>query len=78
MLTQKLNAAKDMMEKLMQLMEAEEKAAESGDETEESFMLVNEKGELDTLEVEDIKTKAAEAIAVNMHGANLSMKQLFF
>jgi saccharopine dehydrogenase-like NADP-dependent oxidoreductase len=78
MLTQKLDAAKQMMEQLMHLMEAEEAAVEHGEEPDESFMMVDEKGQLNTIELEDIKTKAAEAIAVNMHGANLSVKQLFF
>ena len=78
MLSQKLNAAKEMMEKLMQLMEAEEEAQEQGEVTEEEIMMINEKGELNTIEVEDIKTQAAETIAVQMHDANLSMKQLFF
>ncbi|MBS1626739.1 MAG: saccharopine dehydrogenase NADP-binding domain-containing protein [Bacteroidetes bacterium] len=78
MLSQKLNAAKEMMETLMQLMKTEEEAHEQGEATEEEIMLVNENGELNTIEVEDIKTQAAETIAVQMHDANLSMKQLLF
>jgi saccharopine dehydrogenase-like NADP-dependent oxidoreductase len=78
MLVSRLSYAKDMMEKLMALIEAEEKAEEQGAEPPEEVMLVDEKGELSSVEVEDIKDKAAETVAVKMHEANLSMKQLFF
>lgn len=78
MLVSRLSYAKDMMEKLMALMEAEEQAEKQGGETPEEVMLVNEKGELNSVEVEDIKDQAAESVAVKMHEANLSMKQLFF
>ena len=78
MLVSRLSYAKDMMEKLMALIEAEEQAEKQGAEAPEEVMLVNEKGELDSVEVDDIKDKAAETVAVKMHEANLSMKQLFF
>lgn len=77
MLTSRLNYAKEMMEKLMNLMEAEE-AADEGGETDDEIMLIDEKGSLTTVGVEDIKDKAAESVAYKMHEANLSMKQLFF
>jgi saccharopine dehydrogenase-like NADP-dependent oxidoreductase len=41
-------------------------------------MMVNEKGELDTHELEDLKDVAATEVAAKMHEANLSLKQLFF
>ena len=78
MLVSRLSYAKDMMEKLMALIEAEEKAEEQGAEPPEEVMLVNEKGELDSVDVDGIKDKAAETVALKMHEANLSMKQLFF
>jgi saccharopine dehydrogenase-like NADP-dependent oxidoreductase len=78
MLVSRLSYAKDMMEKLMALMEAEEQAEEQGAEAPEEVMLVDEKGELSSVEVDDIKDKAAETVALKMHEANLSMKQLFF
>ncbi len=78
MLVSRLAMAKDMMEKLMELIEAEEQAEKAGAEAPEEVMLVDEKGELNSVEIEDIKDKAAEAVAVKMHEANLSMKQLFF
>jgi saccharopine dehydrogenase-like NADP-dependent oxidoreductase len=78
MLVSRLSYAKDMMEKLMALIEAEEQAEKQGAEPPEEVMLVDEKGELSSVEVDDIKDKAAETVAVKMHEANLSMKQLFF
>jgi saccharopine dehydrogenase-like NADP-dependent oxidoreductase len=78
MLVSRLSYAKDMMEKLMALMDAEQQAEQQGAEPPEEVMLVDEKGELSSVEVEDIKDKAAETVAVKMHEANLSMKQLFF
>lgn len=79
MLMQRLNLAKEMMEKLMELMKAEEEALkENGPQHAEELMLVDEKGELNTVNVDDVKDKAAETVAYQMHEANLSMKQLFF
>lgn len=78
MLTSKLDYAKTMMEKLMQLMEAEEQADEEEGTTGEEIMMIDEKGSLTTLDIEEVKDKAAESVAGKMHEANLSMKQLFF
>ena len=78
MLTSRLNYAKDMMEKLKNLMDAEEEAMDEGADTEEEIMLIDEKGSLTTIAVDDVKDKAAESVAYQMHEANLSMKQLFF
>lgn len=78
MLGSRLNYAKEMMEKLMELMEAEAMEDEDDEENGEQFMMVNEQGSLDVIDVEDVKDKAAETVASTMHEANLSMKQLFF
>jgi len=78
MLTTRLDYAKQMMEKLMQLMEAEEVAAEEGEDTSDEVMIVDNNGNLNALNIEDIKDSAAESVAYKMHEANLSMKQLFF
>lgn len=74
----RLAYAKEMMEKLMHLMEAEEEAAAEGIEPDEAIMMVDEKGDLTTVELDDIKDKAAETVAIKMHEANTVMKQLFF
>jgi saccharopine dehydrogenase-like NADP-dependent oxidoreductase len=78
MLTTRLSYATEMMQKLMQLIEAEKEAADEGVEADEEIMMIDEKGDLTTIDVEDVKDKAAESVAYKMHEANLSMKQLFY
>ena len=78
MLTSRLNYATEMMQKLMQLIEAEQEAAQEGVEPDDEIMMIDEKGDLTTIDVEEVKDKAAESVAYKMHEANLSMKQLFF
>ena len=45
---------------------------------DEEIMMIDEKGDLTTIDVEEVKDKAAESVAYKMHEANISMKQLFF
>ncbi|WP_207493724.1 saccharopine dehydrogenase C-terminal domain-containing protein [Aridibaculum aurantiacum] len=78
MLSTRLTYAKDLMENLIQLIETEEEQRAEGGEVDDTIMMVNEKGELDTVEVEEVKDKAAAALAIKMHEANLSLKQLFY
>jgi saccharopine dehydrogenase-like NADP-dependent oxidoreductase len=76
MLSTRLSVAKEIMENLVQLIETEnELGLETKDET---IMLVNEAGELNTVEVDEVKGKAAGTLAVKMHEATLILKQLFF
>ncbi len=70
--------AKTMMEQLMSLMQAEQEALKEGEKPDDDFMMIDEKGELTTLNVDEIKSRAAESVAVQMHEANLILKQLFF
>ena len=78
LLSARLEYAKKMMEQLMNLMEAEKDALNEGEEPENDFMLIDESGELTTLNVDEVKNRAAESVAVQMHEANLTFKQLFF
>ncbi len=78
LLSARLEYAKKMMEQLMNLMEAEKEALSEGEEPENDFMLIDETGELTTLNVNEVKNRAAESVAVQMHEANLTFKQLFF
>lgn len=41
-------------------------------------MMVNQEGQLDSLDIDQVKNKAAATLALKMHEANLSLKQLFF
>ncbi|WP_018615026.1 saccharopine dehydrogenase C-terminal domain-containing protein [Segetibacter koreensis] len=79
MLTTRLSNAKDIMENLVQLIETEKESQKAPEnEEDETIMLVNENGELNTFEVEDVKEQAAASLAVKMHEASLILKQLFF
>jgi saccharopine dehydrogenase-like NADP-dependent oxidoreductase len=78
MLTTRLSFAKDIMDNLLQLIEAENKLGKEGEATDESIMMVNQEGELNTIEVEDVKGQAAATLAVKMHEASLALKQLFY
>jgi saccharopine dehydrogenase-like NADP-dependent oxidoreductase len=78
MLSTRLSYATEMMQKLMKLIEAEQKAADEGVESDEEIMMIDEKGSLTTVDIDEVKDKAAESVAYKMHEANLSMKQLFF
>ena len=67
-----------MMENLLKLMEAENAAEIEGAEMPESFMAADEKGNIEEVEIDKVKNKAAAYLAQNMHEANLTLKQLFF
>jgi len=77
-LTTRLSFAKELMDSLVQLMEAESEISVEGKSAGGTIMLVDEKGDLNSLNTEDIKGKAAETLAIKMHEASLTLKQLFF
>ena len=81
-LQQKLNdrfaESKSMMENLMKLMEAENEVSQQGSEIPNSFMTADVEGNLQEVEIDDVKNKAARYLAHKMHEANLTLKQLFF
>lgn len=74
-LTERFSETKTMMEKLLQLMEAQN---EEGEENPESFMAADDKGNIEEIAVDDVKNTAAALVAHKMHEANLTLKQLFF
>lgn len=67
-----------MLENLMKIAEAENIAQVEGEPVEKDFMLVNEEGHLKSIQLEDVKNDAASVVALKMHEANLTMKQLFY
>lgn len=68
----------DMLANLTKLMEAEEEAEQEGEEVPQSFITADDKGNLEEIEIDDVKTKAAAFVAHKMHEANLTLKQLMF
>src|SRR5688572_21580030 len=77
-LSERLTQTKNLLENLMKLVEAENEAGDGGEEIPEKFMMVDDRGELEDLDLDEIKTNAAATVAQKMHEANLTMKQLFF
>jgi saccharopine dehydrogenase-like NADP-dependent oxidoreductase len=77
-LSERFDQTKELLEKLMQLAETENEAQETGQPLENEFMMVDEKGGLQNLDLDEIKTNAAAVVAHKMHEANLTLKQLFF
>ncbi|NOT51204.1 MAG: hypothetical protein HOP10_07995, partial [Chitinophagaceae bacterium] len=77
-LTERFAETKGMLESLMKLVEAENEADKEGEEMPHSFMAADEQGNIQEVEIDDIKSKAAAYVAHKMHQANLTLKQLFF
>ncbi len=77
-LAERFEETKGLMENLMKLMEAENKASEEGEKIPETFMTADDEGNIEEIEIDEVKNKAAAWLAQKMHEANLTLKQLFF
>jgi saccharopine dehydrogenase-like NADP-dependent oxidoreductase len=77
-MTERFKETQDMLTNLTRLMEAEKEAENEGEEVPESFISADAKGNLEEIEIDDVKTKAAAFVAHKMHEANLILKQLVF
>lgn len=77
-LTERFAETKGLMETLLKLVEAEKEANNEGEEIPGSFMTADDQGNIQEIEIDDVKNKAASFLAQKMHEANLTLKQLFF
>lgn len=77
-LSGRVEETKTLLQNLVDVIEAQEKAAAAGNAIPDNFMLVNEAGDLRDIEVEQLKNDAAGSMALKLHEANLIMKQLMF
>jgi len=77
-MSSRLQETKSMLENLSKLAEAEEEAEVEGAEVPDSFLTADDKGNLEEIEIDKMKTKAAAFVAHRMHEANLTIKQLMF
>lgn len=77
-LTGRFRETRDMLEQLLKLMQTESDANQSGRSFPDNFMIVDREGNLKNMELDEIKSETAAAMATKMHEANLAMKQLFF
>jgi saccharopine dehydrogenase-like NADP-dependent oxidoreductase len=77
-MSSRLEETKTMLENLTKLSEAEQEAEDEGKAIPGSFMAADDKGNLEEIEIDDMKTKGAAFVAHKMHEANLTLKQLIF
>lgn len=77
-LTSRFVQTKMLLEKLQELLSAEEQVDEEQMKELQEFMMVDDSGKLLDVNLEEVKSKAAATVAGQMHEASLSMKQLFF
>ncbi|TCJ19023.1 saccharopine dehydrogenase [Flaviaesturariibacter flavus] len=77
-MSDQFETSKKILEDLMNLVELQEEVSETADEKVEGFMMVNESGSLQDVDIEDLKTRAAETVALKMHDAKLTLSQLFY
>lgn len=71
-------STKTLLTELVNLAKLEEEAAEKGLAPVEEFMLVDDKGDLQKIDIDQLKISAASTLADRMHDANLTLKQLFY
>jgi saccharopine dehydrogenase-like NADP-dependent oxidoreductase len=77
-LHEQFDATKGLLAELVNLVELEQQAAEKGIEQPEEFMMVDDKGDLKEVDIDDLKINAAATLADKMHDASLTLKQLFY
>lgn len=75
---EQFQTSKKILEDLVNLVELEGKVDEAGGESVDDFMMVNEKGNLQQIDLDELKTSAAATVAYKMHEAKLTLQQLFF
>jgi saccharopine dehydrogenase-like NADP-dependent oxidoreductase len=73
-----LDATKKLLSDLLHLTNLEEEAGKKGVGHLDEFMLVNEKGNLQRVDIDQLKLDAAATLADKMHNAKLTLKQLFY
>ena len=77
-LTERFSQTKDLMENLMKLAEAEQEAEMEGEKIPDSFLTADENGNLEKVQIDEVKNKAAAFLAHKMQESNLTLKQLFY
>ena len=83
-MTERIKFSNELLEKLLKLQEQKEELQSSPDLTKEDiseiehFMMVNDKGDLKDIGLDEVRNSAANAVITKLHEANLAMKQLMF
>lgn len=77
-LKEHFDSTKNLLAELVNLVDLEKQAEEKGIESVEEFMIVDEQGDLQQIDIDDLKVNAAATLADKMHDASLTLKQLFY
>ncbi|MEJ7913581.1 MAG: saccharopine dehydrogenase C-terminal domain-containing protein, partial [Chitinophagaceae bacterium] len=75
---EQFHSSKKILQDLVGLIGMEEKRKELGDKEIDEFLMVNDAGSLEEVDVDDLKMTAAASVAEKMHDAKLTLKQLFY
>ncbi len=75
---EQLSASKKILENLMNIVDMESAQDEKDESHIEEFMVVNDKGNLQEVDVEDLKINVAAMVADKIHETKLTLKQLFY
>lgn len=71
-------STKDLLANLVNLAQLENQSSEEGLGSVENFMMVTERGNLENVDLDDLKNDAAATIAFKLHESKLTLSQLFF
>ncbi len=77
-LHEQFDSTKTLLTELVNLVKLEEEASEKGIQPVEEFMMVDDNGDLQKVDIDHLKISAAATLADRMHDANLTLKQLFY
>lgn len=75
---EQFQSTQNLLSSLMDLVELEKESSEQGIDPVKNFMLVTDDGSLESIQMEQLKSNAAAAIAYRMHESKLTLSQLFY
>ncbi len=74
----KSDETRQLLEKLLLLIESEKQTQTGGEQPLKDFLMVDENGLLEDINIDEVKSNAVAAVAGQLHATNLSMQQLFY
>jgi saccharopine dehydrogenase-like NADP-dependent oxidoreductase len=74
----KFDETNQLLEKLLFLIESEKQTDPAGEQMPKDFLMVDENGLLEDINIDEVKSNAVAAVTGQLHATNLSMQQLFF
>ena len=77
-LKQQFEETQGLLNNLVNLVKLEESQEKEEPEAMDDFMMVNERGSLQQVDMDDLKNNAAATIAFKMHESKLTLRQLFY